>query len=419
MDTSVVARWVKKFRILTLALIFSGALNIGFIASFIFSAMRDRQESLSIALPGKGEQKVASTVEQVLAHMGKLSFHELVPYLTNKEWVEQGLAKRDLALACLASFHYFNLEKALSGLPQQRRSISLSADTQVEVYLGLNEQQFEAILRFAYEEKWPLTAKGLAAFLKKFPEERESSLVQAFCVTPEFHFLQTLFQKTNTPQDPALLVQLAIEGDWELLARFAREQSEKLDLTIEKRRSLLREYLAQKSPTAALLWLATDASFAAKKFEDQQVIDLIQLLNQKTPEAEKLCLELLRSPRSDAVWQSAVLRLYTYTGEPLPSPFDLKTAIARFLPSAPEQVAPQPIAASPSAARSTYIQHVVKDGENLWKIAKNYKVRVDDIVKCNDLEKDLLYPGMMLRIPSSPSPHGAGGSQGTGSQPPR
>lgn len=413
MDTSLVARWVKKFRILTLALIFSGALNIGLIAAFVFSVLRDRQDSLAIAMPGKPDSKhharAESTVQHVLSHMSALSFHELVPYLTNKEGVEQGLAKRDLALACLTSFHFFNLEKALSCLPPQRRIIALSETAQVEVFPGLNEQQFEAIVKFAYEEKWPLTAQGLSAFMKKFPEERDPSLVQAFCVTPEFHALQTLFQKTNAPQDPALLVQLAMEGDWAILARFAREQGEKLDLTVEKRRSLLASYLSQKSPTAALLWLVTDFSFVAKKFEDQQVIDLVQLLNQKIPEAEKLCLELLRSPRSDAVWQSAVLRLYTYSGEPLPSPFDLKAAIARFLPSAPGSIGAAPAAAAVPASRSRYLEHIVKDGENLWKIAKAYKVRVDEIVRCNDLEKDRLFPGMVLRIPD----------QGTGSLPPR
>lgn len=412
MDASLVARWVKKFRILTLALIFSGALNIGLIAAFVFSVLRDRQDSLAVAMPGKPDSKrhskSESTVQSALSHMSTLSFHELVPYLTNKEGVEQGLSKRDLALACLTSFHYFNLEKVLSSLPQQRRTIALSEKCEVEVYPGLNEQQFEAIVKFAYEEKWPLTAKGLSAYMKKFPDERESSLIQAFCVTPEFYALQTLFQKTHAPQDPALLVQLVMEGDWEILAQFAREQGEKLDLSVEKRRALLASYLSQKSPTSALLWLSTDFSFVLKKFDDQQVIDLVQLLNQKIPEAEKLCLELLRSPRSDAVWQSAVLRLYTYSGEPLPSPFDLKAAISRFLPSVQGPVAQAPAVAAP-ASKPRFLEHVVKDGENLWKIAKNYKVRVDEIVRYNDLEKDKLFPGMVLRIPD----------QGTGSLPPR
>jgi LysM repeat protein len=67
-------------------------------------------------------------------------------------------------------------------------------------------------------------------------------------------------------------------------------------------------------------------------------------------------------------------------------------------------------AAEPAAptGRAAYRQHVVKEGESLWKIARLYKAKVDEIVKLNELEKDKLYPGMTLQIP-----------HGTGSEPPR
>jgi LysM repeat protein len=54
-------------------------------------------------------------------------------------------------------------------------------------------------------------------------------------------------------------------------------------------------------------------------------------------------------------------------------------------------------------------EHIVQEGESLWKISRQYKVKVEDLVQHNGLEKDRLLPGMVLMIPA----------QGTGSEPPR
>ncbi|MDE3048042.1 MAG: LysM peptidoglycan-binding domain-containing protein, partial [Verrucomicrobiota bacterium] len=35
----------------------------------------------------------------------------------------------------------------------------------------------------------------------------------------------------------------------------------------------------------------------------------------------------------------------------------------------------------------------------LWKISRQYKVKVDELVRINGLEKDSLYPGMTLKLP--------------------
>ncbi len=391
----------KKFKFLALALIFSGALNIGLIAAFAFFMFQETPISQIVAKPVKKE--LLSTNGQIFASMARLSFRELVSYLTNRELIEEGYTKRDLALAALVAFHHFNLEKALSAPPNQIRTLVSAGDQKVDLFPGLSEEEFEAIIRFAYQEKWPLTAKGLFAILQSHQTVRDESLEQAFFHTPEFHALQLLFQKSGAPQEPSLLLNLIAEGNWELLEKLSREQAQVLDFSVDKRRNLLLGYIALHSPTGAQLLLKTDFAFASKRMEDRGILDLLSLLKKQSEEATQFCVELLRSPRSDAIWQAAAMTLYAYAGELATAPIDPKVVLARFAPeSAPIPAAPKPVSSAEGKV------HVVKDGESLWKVSRTYKVKVDEIVKLNGLEKDSLYPGMILKIP-----------QGTGSEPPR
>lgn len=389
----------KKFRFLTLALIFSGALNIGLIAAFAFFMFQETHVAQAVARPSKKELQNGP----LIASMSRLSFRELVSFLTNRELVEEGYTKRDLALAALVAFHHFNIEKALSATPPQVRTLSIAGGQTIDVFPSLSEDHFEAIIRYAYQEKWPLTSKGLFALLQASGAVRDESLEQAFLITPEFYALQVLLQKTEAPQEPATLLNLISEGSWEILDKFAKEQAQVLDFSVDKRRALLLGYIALHSPTAAQLLLRTDFSYALKRLEDRTILDILALLKKQTEEGTKFCVELLRSPRSDAIWQASAMTLYAYAGEMPTSPIDPKAVLARF---APEASAPVPKAEAPPASSARF--HVVKDGESLWKISRQYKVKVEEIVKLNALEKDALYPGMTLKLP-----------QGTGSEPPR
>ncbi len=49
-------------------------------------------------------------------------------------------------------------------------------------------------------------------------------------------------------------------------------------------------------------------------------------------------------------------------------------------------------------ANTTYINHVVKEGQTLFSIAKNYGVSVEDIIRWNGVTPRLLRPGMVLTI---------------------
>ena len=110
--------------------------------------------------------QVEASNAKIISQMSRLTFRELVSYLTNRTLVEEGYSKRDLAVAALTAYHYFNIEKALSGKPEQIRIQRLSDEQTIELYPSLTEAQFEAIIRFAYQEKWPLTAKGLSFSFK-------------------------------------------------------------------------------------------------------------------------------------------------------------------------------------------------------------------------------------------------------------
>ena len=233
MDEISQNRGFKKMRVLTIALVFSGALNIGLIATGIFTQCRDDASHLSIRPVAKDKAHLETSVERYFGQMDKRSFHELVSFLTNRDPVDEGYLKRDLALAALVAFHHFHLEKSLAGSPLQRRMLFFGDGSQIEVFPGLSDEHFEAILRFAYEEKWPLTTEGLFKLLKKGQGEKDESLAQAFLVTPEFHALQVLFQKTEAPQLAPSLLALVFEGPWELLDQFAKQQAQLLDLSVE------------------------------------------------------------------------------------------------------------------------------------------------------------------------------------------
>lgn len=407
------SRW-DKLRVLTLALIFSGALNIGLFLTLAFSALDHSSASTAFANM-KTAQGAGPVNCQILREMLTMSFSELVVFLTNRDPVEDGYAKRDLALSVLTHAHAFNLEKALSGCLPQKRLISIAPEQMIAMYPGINDEQYEAIIRYAYQEKWPLTGKGLFLTLKKHPKNmRDDSLCSAFWGTPEFYALQVLFLKTDAPQDPMTLLDLVCEGPWEVLERFAVEQAELFDLSLNKRREILLNYIAYRSKVAASLLLSTDFVFAKSRLQDAGILALLGLLGEPTELARSFCVDLLRSPRTDAVLQAAAEKLYQFSGEAAPVPFELVVALQRFAPSAAAEVPVVLSGASASkkaAVKETFVvrmrEHVVLEGETLWKIARHHKVKVEELIRVNALEKDRLIPGMVLRIP-----------QGTGSEPP-
>jgi hypothetical protein len=100
--------WIKKVKFLTQALVLSGALNICLVATFAYTVLSSRQEALSEPFEVSSmPTSTKRTNEELLQAYSFLPFSELLLRLENREAIEEGLCKRDVALACLVAFHHF------------------------------------------------------------------------------------------------------------------------------------------------------------------------------------------------------------------------------------------------------------------------------------------------------------------------
>lgn len=417
--------WMRKARWLTQALIISGALNVGFLATFVYFVLKEKQGSVAFELKPKDPNlaKNALTNEKTLCAYSLLSFQDLLARLDNKEHIEDGFTKRDIALGCLVAFHHFNLDRALGGLQLQQRKVSFdnldgTERTQVTLYPGLADYQFQAIFHYAKTEKWPFTSQGLFYEIKRAQRPYDPALLETFFLTPEFHAIATLFNRSNLNLDKEVLIALLVQGEWRAISDFHEKQKIAQDLSPDRRRAFLLEYLDMRSPLAANLLLESDFEFACKRLDDSRILLVLDTLKEKSPALENFAKELISSPRSDAIWKKAAASLYTLANEPLPEPYDNNSALARFVPHAapkPASIEPQKKAAVAAPQKTTAKSaptkvatptknkpkrmHTVQQGENLWKIARKYRVPVDAIIQANRLDSEKLRPGKQLEIP--------------------
>jgi hypothetical protein len=363
---------MRKARWLTQALILSGTLNIGLLATFAYVVLREKDASVPLELKAKAETPLSATLTNasLLKAYSVLTYPELLLRLDTKELVEEGLCKRDLALSCLVAFHHFNCEKAIGALPQ-KRSLLFTHDNgqekiELPVYPGLQDDQFKAILHYAKTEKWPLNSQGLFYELQR-SIPREPSLIDAFCLTTEFETAQALFSKTGTALPKPLLIELLCEGNWKTLSTFTSEQRQALDLSVDTRRAFLCASLAHRSKTAAKLLLETETEFLLKRCDDTQILTFFDLCDPACPQLEPFATALLVAPRSDAV-----------------------LARARAIAKEPQLVAP--------VHKRMY---TIENGDSLWKIARKFHVSVDTLIHANHLETERLRAGKQLIIPET------------------
>jgi LysM repeat protein len=355
------------------ALFISGGINILLLTITIYSYFTDRPTVPTLEQKPASEISLESPIavdkscHEVIRYFKSLTYEQLVANLKDSRLVENGYTQRDLALAVLISCHHYDFPRALKGMPQpvQKRLIidgmrQSGKALQVIAYPGLTDRHFQSIITFAQTEKWPQTTQGMFANLQK-QKELDPSLIDAFYQTPEFSAVETLFKRADVKIEKNELLKVIIEGSWPLLNHFTEQQKVAQDLSPAKRQRFLLEYVKASSKSAAYLLLKTDLAFATKKLDDDNVLAILDLIDQKTPETEKFALDLLTNPRIDAVWKMAAKK-------------------------AKQQPVPE----------RTYI---VQNGDNLWKIARRFHVDIDSIRSRNHIEGDSLRPGNVLRIP--------------------
>ena len=76
-------------------------------------------------------------------------------------------------------------------------------------------------------------------------------------------------------------------------------------------------------------------------------------------------------------------------------------AAAAATPTSPAPTAPaSPAAPAAAPAVASNASYKVKSGDNLWKIAKQLKVKHEDLLKANGLDDEsMIKPGQVLKLP--------------------
>jgi len=459
---------LKQIRRLIIALIVSGAMNIILLAIFFYWNVRERPPTPYFEnKPAERNEQLSPLAidhgnSEIIRYFKNMPLEWLVARLNNTQLIENGYTQRDLALACLISFHHFDFERALGGhsLPTQKRKLVYGKfrdgrAAELIVYPGLTEKQYEAIVSFAATERWPLTSQGLFLSLRKGEHAKQNStLTDAFFITPEFLTVERLFSRGEVPVDKQELLTVLLEVDWITLISFVEQQKTSQDLSEARRQRFLLDYIEHGSKASAFLMLKSNEAFATNKLDDKHVMLILQLLENKSPEAELFAKALLTSPRSDAVWHLAATRLYEYSGELVPEKHQHNDALSRFMPKqavikiteapaqpvvsaappitpppprpiakpvvpppqqtlankplpvtlkskSPAPVVKKPIALSKPLVVKKDTLYVVQNGDTLWKIAQRFGVELRVIRSHNRLDSDNLKPGQPLRIPVS------------------
>ena len=401
MSNSIASPWERKVRFLTQALILSVALNVGLVATFFYFLLQKKETPVVFELsPIEKTSDSLNTNQEILRVYSTLSFQQLLSLLEDDAVVEEGYRKRDLALASLVAFHFFNLEKALSSLPLQKRQLSfLNQEGQervdITVFPGLSDEQFQALIQYVKTEKWPLTAQGVFFELKQ--GRQDPTLLETFYLTSEFRVVEALFTRSGLSFPKEFLVLLLTQGDWDVIKELTEEQKVAQDLSSQKLKNFLLVYVKKRSLLAAKILLEWDREFVAKKLEDFDLILFLDLFPQTNPSFTLLLQELLCSPRSDVIWRKSAEKLYTFHQLPIPETYNYELVLQTFFPeilrSKKEIIK---TTEPPSSKKRTYI---IQPGDNLWKIAKKHKVSIDALRKQNKLTTDKLKVGKELEIP--------------------
>ena len=355
---------LKKTQLFTQLLIISVSLNVALVGTLVYRSFGGKKESEEV-LSHRGENLL--TNGEIIYSYFHLPFEKLIVKLKDDRLVEEGYRVCDLSLACLVCYHHFDVQRALPGLSLQRRHLLFvhkegGERIDVPVYPGLKNDHFAAIAQFAEKEEWPLTTKGLFLELSSV-EENSQSLIDAFVRSSLYHTAFTLFNRDGWEMSQEEVLSLLLEGEFELVEEIAKEKV----FSQEKRQEVLLNLMAKGSPLAAKLLLEKERVFALKRLDDDQLITLLKRSGDVT-----LAQEVFAGARCDRVRETA----------------------AKFLAGDNRRVAVK--AEEPQGTPSIYI---VKRGDTLWHIARDYKLSLKKLMEENNLtDKSVLRPGMQLKL---------------------
>lgn len=401
---------LKQIRSLTLALFASGTVNLLLVAFIFFWALTDRPPTPYcevVSSQPKEIRAIASSPSNahVIKAFNALPYELLLGKLKKKAWVEDGFTERDLALAVLVTYYDFDIEKALGhrlgSVSKRLMSLDQGKET-VQVFPGLTEEDYEAILTYMETEKWPFKSKGLFQFLKKDAYKNDPSLKEAFSLTKESQLVETLFKGLLVDKDT--ISTLIAEGDYLSLSALCERIRKKTESAAELRQRFLLPLVQNGSRLAADTLLRTDYEFALKRLSDPSVEKIVALLDGTDSETLRYLTSIAASPRSDSVKTQAAKKYEVLSGKkweplvsrtaPTPKPLPVQPKIAAFKQEKP---APKPLIAQAKPIKDAL--YIVQDGDTLWKIAKKYKISADRLRAYNRLKSDALKPGTPLKIP--------------------
>ncbi len=404
-------RWMGRAKWLTHALLFSGALNIGLVATFVYFVLQEKSESQEYALEPLEEPQESSpeisidtrSNREVLNELSTLNSDTLIVKLNSTQLVEDGFYERDLALAYLVAFYDFDLQRALLTLPIQKRQFSFSspylpAKSHITVYSGLTDTEYERIIYFAKTEQWPYTSRGLFKRLQSLGMDTDHKLCEAFYLTSDFMLIEALFSRADITVFRKELLELVLEGSWHDFSIFVDDQRKAQDLSLSRRIRFLLDYIYSGSQKAAYLLLKVDPIFALKKLDDNQVLTILRLLTSKTEISKEFALNILKSNRSDNILNQASYLLYLYEGEILDS-YDHQLALRRFQKPNSKKLSTNHITIPPKASMGDQKVYTIQKGDTLWKIARNHDVEVAALKQKNHLESDIIHIGQIIQIP--------------------
>lgn len=385
---------MQKSKWILQTLILSGVLNAAFFGLFFYFLMWGNPIYFAFNPEGKEEscQGLPPLSPSLMGRLETFPLCQLVDLLQDDRKIEQGYRVRDFALGALAAFHDVDVERGLGKGSLAKRRWVWEENTFL-LFPGLKEEDFDALITFAKKERYPFTPQGLFKRVKAAgPENCDLDLLQVLLHTPQVVLLETLFARTHLPIQKKTLLALALEGGWEVVDVFYKEQQAKADFTDRSRGRFLVRAIEQGSKTAAALLLHTDENFVLNEMDDNQVTTLLTLLGSQSEAGLKCAQKIALSPRGDAVRDLAFKMVVEKTGKIPPE-------LAGHFYEKPGLKELRPVFRQAPPAAPDPRTHIVQPGESLWLIARKHHISLEKLVDYNHLQSTVIRPGKSLKIP--------------------